>query len=445
MATAAVKMTVRTEPGSRAVLDIEIPEEDLARAMDRAYTSLVKRVAVPGFRRGKAPRTVLERHLGQDALREEALKDLLPERYGQAVAQAGISPVSRPSFDVQPAPEGQGLRLVATVDVRPRLTLPDYRSIGVSREAHPVTDEDVDRVLEDLRVRHGRLQTAEGEAARRGDFLLIKVDAAPPGQDRLPPGKEVLAEIGGGLLPPEVESALEGARGGERRSAQPAGFEGPVEVEVIDVRRKALPPLDDAFARTVSDRPTLDALRTGLRQRLATERQETEARDLRDRVLDAVLSKMSFDLPETMVAHEIDHMLDDLGERLQSRGLTVETYLRSQGKDEAAFRADLRPGAERRVRTRLLLDAVAHQEQLTPTEEEMAGAVENLAQESGQDVQKMQAWLAQGDRLAGLREHLLRQKAMALLIASTQEPSQAGSGETAADSRPDHPADSPRD
>jgi trigger factor len=444
MATATVKMTWKIEPGSRAVFDIEIPEEDVTQAMDRAYAALVRRVAVPGFRRGKAPRAVLERHLGPSALREEALQDLLPERYGQAVLEAGISPVSRPSFEVQPGPDGQGVRLIATVEVRPQVTLPDYRAIRVSRDTGTVGDQDVDRVLEDLRVRHGRLQSAAGEAARRGDYVLINVVSAPPGNDRLQPGKEVLAEIGGGLLPPEVEAALEGVRAGERRSAQPAGLEGPVEVEVQDVRRKELPPLDDAFARTVSDQPTLAALRDGLRERLAKERAEAEERDLRERVLDAVLAQATVDLPDSMVVREVERMIDDLDERLKSRGPTLETYLRSQGKDEAAFRAELRPGAERRVRTRLLLDAVAHQEGLAIDEEEMTRAVENLAAESGGDAQKMRAWLAQGDRLAGLREHLLRQKAMAVLVASTQQPSQpGGSDEVPAGPPPDRPAEPP--
>jgi trigger factor len=444
MATATVKMTWKIEQGSRAVLDIEIPEDDVIQAMDRAYAALVRRVTVPGFRRGKAPRAVLERHLGEGALREEALQDLLPKRYGQAVMEAGISPVSRPSFDVQPGAEGRGVRLIATVEVRPQVTLPDYQAIRVSRDARAVADDDVDRVLEDLRVRHGRLQSAAGEAARRADYVLIKVLTAPPGNDRLQPGKEVLAEIGGGLLPPEVEAALEGARAGERRSAQPAGFEGPVEVEVLDVRRKELPPLDDAFARTVSDQPTLAALRDGLRERLAKERAAEEERDHRERVLDAVSSQMTVDLPESMVTHEIEHMLEDLAGRLRTRGLNLETYLRSQGKDEAAFRADLRPGAERRVRTRVLLDAVVRQEGFALSEEEMARAVENLAAESGDDVQKMRAWLAQGDRLAGLREHLLRQKAMAVLVASTQEPSQPGGSEgVPAGPTPDRPADPP--
>ncbi len=426
MATAAVKLAWRSEPGSRAVLDIEIPEEDVTRATDRAYAALVKRVVVPGFRRGKAPRAVLERHLGADALREEALKDLLPERYAQAVVQAGISPVARPSFNVKEGPDGKGLLLTVTVEVLPQVTLPDYRSIRVTRDSQPGTDADVDRVLEDLRVRHGRLVSAEGEAARRGDYVLLKVTNAPPGVERLQPGKEVLVEVGGGLLPADVEVALEGARAGEDRTAQPAGAAGTVEVHVVDVRRKELPPLDDGFARVVSEESTLQALRERLRARLANERAEAEERSLRERVLDAVLSQVTIDLPESMVLHEMEHTLEDLDRRLRSRGLSFETYLRSQGKDDAGLRADLRPGAERRVRVRLLLDEVARREGLTPTEEEIARAVENLAQESGENVQKMQAWLAQGDRLAGLREHLVRQKAMMTLVACASGPPEAG-------------------
>ncbi len=441
MATAAVKMAWRTEPGSRAVLEIEIPPEDVTRAMDRAYASLGQRVTVPGFRRGKAPRAVLERHVGTDALREEAFKHLLPERYAQAVTQAGIAPVARPSFDVKEGTEGMGLRLVATVEVFPKISLPDYRSMRVPREAHPATDADVDRVLEDIRSRHGRLVTAEGDAARRGDYVLLKVTTAPASVERLQPGKDLLVEVGGGLLPAEVEAALEGARAGEDRTATPAGADGAVDVHVLDVRRKEMPALDDAFARLVSDQSTLEALRDRLRERLAKERAASDDRDLRERVLDAVLAQVSVDLPESMVLHELEHMLEDLTARLRSRGLNLETYLRSQEKDEAALRADLRPGAERRVKVRLLLDAVVEREELRLSEEELSRAVENLASESNDEVQKMQAWLAQGERLAGLREHLLRQKAMTTLVAFVAGTSEGG--EAPATSTPGQTTETP--
>ncbi len=437
-----MKVEWRTEPGSRAVLEIEVPEDEVARAMDAAYATLVRRVQVPGFRRGKAPRPILERHIGMDALREEALRRLVPERYSEAVSQAGIAPITRPSIEVKDGPDGKGLHLTATVDVYPKVILPDYRAMRVPRESRPVADEDVDRALEDVRARHGRLVSTKDEAARRGDFVLLNVTTlsapaagAPPGLERLQPGRELLVEVGGGLLPAPVEAALEGARAGEDRTAQVEGA-GEVTVHVGDVRRKELPPLDDAFARTVSDRLTLAALREGLRTRLAQERAADEARELRERVLDAMLAQTTVDLPESLVRHELEHMLEDLSGRLRSRGLSLESYLRSQGKDEAALLADLRPGAERRVRSRLLLEAVAEQEALTVAEEEMAAEVEKLAGELKQDVPKVQAWLAEGGRREGLRESILRRKAMTLLV-------DAVTGALAAASPPEAPAADP--
>ena len=432
MATAPVKNAYRTEPGSRAVLEIEIAEDEVGRAMDRAFATLVQRVQVPGFRRGKAPRAVLERHVGTETLREEALKKLLPERYAKAVAEAGLSPVAPPSFEVKEPAEGKGLHLIATVDVYPQVTVPDYRTLRVAAENPTVTDEDVERVLEDLRARHGHLVSAGDAAARRGDFVLLNVKRAPQEMKRLQPGKELLVEVGGGLLPAEVEAAVEGARPGDERTAQPAEAGGPVEVHVLDVRRKELPPLDDAFARTVSDQPTLAALRDLLRDRLGRERASAAERDLRARVVDALLAQARIDLPESMVLHEVEHVLDDLVQRLRSGGLSLETYLRSQEKDEAALRADLRPAAERRVRTRILLDEVARHEALTLTEEEISTAIEKLAEEAHEDPGKLQARLAQGEGLAGLREHLLRQKAMTMLVALASGAQAAGGAPPAA-------------
>jgi trigger factor len=427
-----MKVEVRTEPASRVVLEIDVAEDAVARAMDQAYAQLVRRVQVPGFRRGKAPRPILERHVGAEALREEALRRLVPQQYSEAVAQAGVSPITRPSIEVKDAPDGKGLHLTATVDVYPAISLPDYRQIRVAAEHQPVADEDVDRAIEDIRARHGRLSSVP-EPARRGDFVLLTVVSAPEGHERLQPGKELLVEVGGGLLPEPVEAALEGASAGEERTAELPGAAQPAVARVADVRRKELPALDDAFARTVSDRQTLAELREGLREKLAAERTAEETRALRERVLDAVLAEATFDVPDSLVAHEVEHMLQDLGDHLRSRGLTLESYARAVGKDEAALRADMREGALRRVRSRLLLETVAEREALSVSEEEMRAEVENLAAELKQDVAKVQAWLAEGGRQEGLRETLLRRKAMAFLVDAVS----AGGTSAAADVAPE--------
>jgi trigger factor len=443
-----MKVEVRSEPASRVVLEIDVGEDALARAMDQAYAQLVRRVQVPGFRRGKAPRPILERHVGTETLREEALRRLVPEQYSEAVAQAGVSPITRPSIEIKDAADGKGLHLTATVDVYPAIALPDFSTIRVPAEHAPVTDEDVDRAIEDIRGRHGRLESAAAPA-RRGDFVLLTVVSAPEGHERLQPGRELLVEVGGGLLPEPVEAALEGASAGDERSAEltattstrsePAAGAPPHEpqsvpapqveravVRVSDVRRKELPALDDAFARTVSDRETLADLRQALRDKLQAERTAEEDRALRERVLDAVLAAAAFDVPESLVAHEVEHILEDLAERLRSRGLTLDSYARALNKDEAALRSDAREGALRRVRSRLLLETVAEREALSVSEEEMRGEVENLAAELKQDVAKVRAWLAEGGRQEGLRETLLRRKAMAFLVDAVSGAGPAG-------------------
>ena len=436
-----MKVEWRTEPGSRAVLEIEVPEDEVAQAMDKAYAALAQRVQIPGFRRGKAPRDILERHVGSEAVREEALRRLVPDTYAHAVTQAGIAPIARPSIEVKESGGGKGLRLTATVDVYPQVTLPDYRSLRVPRDARDVTDEDVDRALEDIRARHGRLASAGGEPARRGDFVLLTVTAAPPGVDRLQAGKELLVEVGGGLLPPAVEAVLEGARAGDTCTAHLEGA-GDVTLKIVDVRRKDLPPLDDELARTVSNQPTLAALRESLRARLARERAEGEARELRDRVLDAVAEKTQIDLPESLVQHEVEHVMEDLQSRLRSRGLTLDSYLSASGKDEAALRGELRAAAERRVRTRVLLDAVAEREALTVSEEEMAAEIQKLAGDLRQDVPKVRAWLAEGGRQESLRETILRQKALALLVeALAGVPAGAGASAGGAQDSTSHTPD----
>jgi len=410
-----MKVELRSEPASRVVLEIDVGEDAVARAMDQAYAQLVRRVQVPGFRRGKAPRPILERHLGTETLREEALRRLVPEQYSEAVAQTGVSPIARPSIEIKDAPNGKGLHLTATVDVYPTIALPDYRAIRVAAEHTPVSDSDVDRAIEDIRDRHGRL-TSVAEPARRGDFVLLTVVSAPEGHERLQPGRELLAEIGGGLLPEPLEAALEGASAGDERRAELPGVEQPAIVRVGDVRRKELPALDDAFARTVSDRSTLTGLREGLREKVQAERTAEEARGLRERVLDAVLAQTAFDVPESLVAREVEHILEDLADRLRSRGLTLDSYARALNKDEAALRSDARESALRRVRSRLLLETVAEREALSVSEEEMRAEVENLAAELKQDVAKVRVWLAEGGRQEGLRETLLRRKAMAFLV-----------------------------
>src|SRR5713226_1797994 len=218
-----MKVDVRKETPSRAVLEVELPPETVSQGMERALAHLNQRVEIPGFRRGKAPKTLLERYVGKETIYEEAVKLLVPDAYSQAVRQSGVQPIAQPEIQVQTLEEGKPLRFVATVDLVPEVKLGDYKTIQVERTAAVVTDADIDAAIEDLRARHAHLESMGDHPAASGDHVLVRMAEVSGGQDRFLPGKEYLVEIGGGIYPAEFESGLRGAVAGHRGMATLTG------------------------------------------------------------------------------------------------------------------------------------------------------------------------------------------------------------------------------
>ncbi len=410
-----LKVEVRHEPGSRAVLEVEVPEDRVGRAIDRAFARLGRTTPIPGFRPGKAPRFLLERYLTKQAVYDAALKELIPEVLQEAVEQAGLRPLTRPQVDVEDLEEGKPLRLRATVEVVPEVRLGDYRSLRIPRPEVTVTEEEVDRALEAMRAQLAQLVSKDGPA-EVGDFVLLRVEEAPEGETRFTAGRELLVELGGSETPPALMEALQGAQEGQE--AEVPWNEGQrLRVRVVGVRRRELPPLDDAFARQVSDHTSLVALREEVRGRLLREAERRAREAYEAEVLRAVVEAAEVDLPESLVHAEIHDLLDDLVDRLRARGLTLERYLALSGKTVDQLHEEYRPAAERRVRTRLVVDRIAQAEGLEPTEEELQEEVENLAQELGQEPAEVRRWLEAQGRLSGLRARVRRRKTVAYLVA----------------------------
>ncbi len=412
-----MKVEWRREPRSRAVLEVELPSEEVSRAVEAAHRRLAQRVNIPGFRRGKAPRAILERFVGRESLIDEMLKVLLPDGYARAVKETGLLPIGHPEIDVrtEPVDEHAPLRFVATVEIAPEVDPGDYRAVRVSRGEAVVRDEDVEERIADLRVRHATLVPAGDGPAARGDFVLVQVVAGAPGLPRLQAGKEYLVEIGAGVYPAAFEDALAGVRRGDQRSAPAGSGEEQVTVAVADVKRRELPPLDDAFAKQEGVE-SLDGLRTQLRDRLQGEAVARAESEYQDAVLRAVTERATVDLPETMVAHEVEHLVADLEDSLRRRGLTLETYLRATEKTEETVRTEFRVVAEQRLRTQLVLDEIAKREAITPTEEETTREAENLAQSLQQEIGLVHEWLAAEGRQDALVRTLRRRKTVQYLI-----------------------------
>lgn len=406
-------LSVRREPGSTAVLEIEVPEDRVARAVAQGVVRVSQKARIPGFRPGRAPRAVVERFVGREAVYEEALERLLPEAYREAVRQSGIRPIGRPRFEDARIEEGKPLRVVARVEVEPEVQLGDYRSLRIPYEEPRVGDAEVDRTLEALRARYAQLLPKQGPA-QRGDFVLLHVQQAPEGERRFARGRELMLEVGGGEVPEGLSALLEGRSVGEEVEWE--GEAGKVRFSVVEVRLRELPPLDDEFAQTAGDHQTLAELREELRRKLEDQARARARSEYEDRVLQALVDSSPVELPESLVHAEVHELLEDLLEEVRRRGLTWERYLQLVGKSSEQVHDELRPQAESRVRTRLVLDAVARAEGLEPSEEELARAVQNLAEGSGRSAEEVRELLERSGRMERLRAALRRRRAVAFLL-----------------------------
>lgn len=409
-----MKVEWRREPPSRVVFEVEIPAEDVAGAVRTATARLSQRVSVPGFRKGKTPRAMLERFMGRDELYDEALEVIVASAYPKAVAEAGVVPVGRPEFALPGLNEEQSLRFTASVDIFPEVDLGTYDDVRVPFEHIDLTEAEVDAAIEDLRRRRGRLISAPGARAAAGDFVLIRPTAVG-GTDRFRAGREVLVEMGAGVFPREIEEALSGASAGEERSAA-VGEGGRLVATVADVKRRELPDLDEAFARAVGDVATVDELRGRIRERLAAASAAQAREAYEEQVLSGVLERATIELPASLVEREIEGLQADLQESLQRRGYSLDRYLQTAGKDLAGLREELRPRAERRLRARYVLDEIARREGVAPTQEEIEAEEEKVAAELQQDLVRVREWLATEGRRETMLAMLRRRKTISTLV-----------------------------
>ena len=408
-------------------LEIEVSAKRVTRAFDRAYRELGRQARVRGFRPGKVPRAVLERLYGASIL-EDLERGLVAETLGEAVAQAGIEPVAEPAIEAQPPGDGSPFRYSARIEVKPALALPAVRGLPAVRPPTEVRVEEVEEHLESLRQRHAPLvEEPEGTAAARGNVLAIDYVGRLDGQAfEGGTGQDVELELGTGRFIPGFEEQLEGARAGDDRevrvrfpegygNAELAGKEVVFQVHVAAVKRRALPELDDEFAKDVGDFSTLADLRARIRSDLEAARQREADAAVRRSVLDALIARAPFDVPPGMVDRRLQRRLSAAHRQLEKSVPHDELH---QQLDRWAV--EWRPLAEREVREALLLEAVAAQEGLTADDGELDARLEAMAAEQGVEVATLRKAYQEADLLQALRVQILDEKALALLVGEAR-------------------------
>lgn len=409
--------TVQT---NRVQLEFSIDAATFNQAMDRAYKKMVKKLNVPGFRKGKAPKSIVEKMYGVEVFYDDAINYVYPEAYMAAVAEAGIEPVAPADVEVKEIGKDTGCTIVATVTVKPEVKMGKYKGLKVTQVSAEVTDADVETELKNLQERHARTLTVEGRPAQNGDTATVDFEGFLDGV-AFEGGKAEGAAVvlGAGNYIPGFEDGIVGKKVGEEfdinvtfpedySETTLAGKPAVFKAKLLELKCKELPELDDEFAKDVDDEAeTLDALKEKLKKSLA-ERKESESKSQTEQnVYRALVDVMTAEIPFEMVDNAVEDVMRDYQQRIQMQGMSFEQFQRYTGMNLDAMRVSVRPSAEYRVQVELALDAVAKLENLEPTPEEIAAEYAELAPLYQVEVDVLKSALAEAD----VKEVLSRRKA----------------------------------
>ena len=423
-----MKVTVEKQEHNLTQMVIELPVEEVAKAFNKAYTKLAQQVNIPGFRKGKAPRKILESRIGTDGMRSEAFDFIIPDAYKRAVEEYSIDPVGRPEVDEVTLNEGEPCVFTVKVITRPVVTLGEYKGLVVAAPVTEVGDEEVEKQIQSMRERHAKMVVAEDAVLAAGDFAMIdfdgKIDGVPfsGGQSKGYP-----LEVGSGSFIPGFEEQLIGAKAGEERDVtvsfpteyfvpELAGKEAVFAVKVNDVKRKEMPELNDDFAKEASEAATLEELKTKIRADLQEAAQKKDEAAFREEAIKQAVNNAVMEIPEIMIDDQVEHMIQDMDASLTQRGLSLDKYLGYMNTDLKGIKERYRPAAEEEVKAELMLEAVVKAESLQVTPEEYTEEIEKMAKAYKMPDAELKKMLADKRHTAAVTETILRRKAAQLVV-----------------------------
>ncbi|HJR46352.1 MAG TPA: trigger factor [Actinomycetota bacterium] len=429
--TSTLQTTTEQLEKDRVKLRVEVPEAALQPAVDAAYRKWANEIRIPGFRKGKVPRQMIDARVGADVVREEALRDALPELYREAMAAEDLEAIAPPEIDVVEFEAGSPIVFEATVDVRPEIAVPDLASLEIEAPPSEVTDEDLDEQIERLRDRFAELEPV-GRNAMRGDHVLIDLKGYQG--DELVEGltaPDFLYEVGSHTGPAKLDDELEGTRPGAilkftdqvhiHRDDEPHHDHSSTEevsftVLVKEVKAKKLPPVDDDFAKTVGEFDSLDDLREDLRARLATVKERMSEDELRNRALTALVDASDLEPPPKLVESEFEHRIQHLEADLKQAGMTLDSYGAQVQLTELEIRRDMREQASRSVKAELLLEEIARQQEVDVSEEELGREIALAAAQAQRDPKEVAQNLVDSGRVGAVAADIMRRKALDYVV-----------------------------
>ncbi len=447
-----MQTTVESTDKHKVKLTIEVPEEEFARDLDRAYRAVANAVKIPGFRKGKVPKQIIDAQVGRDVVLREFLDESVPHYYRDALREEDLAPITDPDIDLQQLEAGKPLIFTATVEIRPRLELAesDYFGVKVERPSTSVSDEEVDDWVDRLRQRFAELEPV-GRPVAEGDFVVADIRASVHDQEVPEASRtDYLYGVGSGEFGTRLDEELAGTRVGdilkfndtlpEQLAAPRRGSEVTFQVLVKEVKAVRLPEADDGFAKTASEFDTLAELRDDLREKLGDIKEREARAVVRDRVMEALAGAVDVDLPDSLIDEETDHRVEHAKERAERAGLAIEEVLAAKDWDEQRLREDAREHAIRAIKGDLVLEAVARAEKLEVTADEIGAEISALARAYDRDPKELAKRLDRTGQIVTLAGDIIRSKALDLVVEHADmgtEADSTGKGEASPGPEPE--------
>lgn len=396
--------------GNEGLLKVTVPAEKVDKALDQAFKKVVKKINVPGFRKGKVPRPIFEQRFGVEALYQDAVDILLPEAYGEAIDETGINPVAQPEINVTQIEKGKDFEFEATVTVEPEVQLGDYKGLEIEKQDSELTDEDLQEAIDHSLGHLADMVVKEDGAVENGDTVNIDFDGYVDGEQfegGQADGYDL--EIGSGSFIPGFEDQLVGVKTGEEKDVvvtfpeeyhaeELAGKEATFKTKVNEIKYKEVPELDDEIANELdSDANSVDEYKENLRKRLSEQKAEEAENVEKEEAINKATDNATIDIPQAMIDTELDRMVQEFGQRIQQQGLDLQTYFQISGQDESQLREQMKDDAEQRIKINLTLSAIADKENIEANDEDIEKELEKMSKQFNISVEDIKNTLGNTD------------------------------------------------
>lgn len=422
-----MKSTILNKEGNKVSLRIEVDAQKFEEGVQKAYLKNRKRFNIPGFRKGKVPRKIIEVNYGEGVFYEDAINMIFPEAYDSAIKELDLEPVDRPEIDIEELEKGKIVVFTADVIVKPEVKVGEYKGIEVEKVEYNVTEEDIDQELKSMQDRNARIIEVEGRPVKTGDILTIDYEGYVD-EEQFEGGtaQNQSLEIGSGRFIPGFEDQLIDKNSGddvevnvkfpeEYNAEHLAGKDAIFKVKIHEIKEKELPQLDDEFAKDVSEFDTVDELKNDIKERQEKQAKDREKIEKENKVIEKVVKDSEIDLPEVMIETQIDNEVNEFSYRLQFQGMNIEKYLELTNTTMDDLREQTKERAEQVVRTDLVLEAISKVEGIESSEDELQEELEKMAKQYNQEVDKLKKKLRDED-LDQIKKGIIKGKTVDFLV-----------------------------